>query len=674
MRLDAEASTLEVRDVVTFEAGTVDVLELAGHLEVVKTEPRLKILSEGSEPELLASGDLLLPAQRLQIPAEVSRVELVYEGRYDFGRSDRPSRYDGRLRQTPGLVAPEGVYLAASSRWVATPPARQGVRPLVSFELAVEALPEGWHVISQGSGDSRGESAEARWSSGGLMEEIFLVGGPLRRYRDRAGEVETLAYLRADEPDLARTYLETTEQYLGLYGQLIGDYPYGKFALVENFWESGYGMPSFTLLGSRVLRFPFILHSSYPHELLHNYWGNGVLVDWNTGNWSEGLTAYLADHLVQEQRGSGAEYRHDTLKRYLDYVQAGRDFPLRDFRARRDSVTAAVGYGKTLMGFHMLRRRLGDEAFTGALRAFYGEHFGARASFADWRQALEEAGDLDLESFFEAWTERPGAPALSVMAAVKQSESGGYGVGGLLLNTGAPWPLEVPLAVTLENGDLEEHLVRLDGAEVRFSVSVSRRPVRLDIDPEFDLFRTLDPRETGVSVGTLFGAPRLAAIVGEGYEDLPAAWGGRGREITVLTGEEAKRLPEDRSLWIFGREHPLLEELGFRPHDAEGEPELPPGQASVVKIRRHPSDPSLAIGWVYTELPAALPGLARKVPRYGTYADLAFVGEEPSNVSKERGVVTDSPLALDLRLAGSAAPLPERALGPRRALAELPGS
>ena len=70
-----------------------------------------------------------------------------------------------------------------------------------------------------------------------------------------------------------------------MYRQLIGPYPYGKFALVENFWETGYGMASFTLLGPQVIRFPFILNSSYPHEILHNWWGNSVFVDYASGNW-----------------------------------------------------------------------------------------------------------------------------------------------------------------------------------------------------------------------------------------------------------------------------------------------------------------------------------------------------------------------------------------------------
>ena len=39
-------------------------------------------------------------------------------------------------------------------------------------------------------------------------------------------------------------------QYLKMYESLIGPYPWRAFALVENFWETGYGLPSFPLLGA----------------------------------------------------------------------------------------------------------------------------------------------------------------------------------------------------------------------------------------------------------------------------------------------------------------------------------------------------------------------------------------------------------------------------------------
>ena len=69
-----------------------------------------------------------------------------------------------------------------------------------------------------------------------------------------------------------------------MYEELLGPYPWSRFSVVENFWETGYGMPSFTLLGPKVIRFPFLLHSSFPHELLHNWWGNGVYLADDDGN------------------------------------------------------------------------------------------------------------------------------------------------------------------------------------------------------------------------------------------------------------------------------------------------------------------------------------------------------------------------------------------------------
>ncbi len=297
------------------------------------------------------------------VPAD-GALTLVYDGLFDFGLSDQKEEYTRGFRATVGQLGEEGVFLAGSSFWYPVFDDR-----LVEFELSV-GLPEGWHVISQGEGTSRDEAGRAHWDSQGPMDEIYLIGGPLERLprRGRRGRGAGLP-ARRRTPALAGKYLEATAQYVEMYRDLIGPYPYGKFALVENFWETGYGMPSFTLLGPTVIRFPFILHSSYPHEILHNWWGNSVFVDYESGNWCEGLTAYLADHLIKEQRGQGAEYRRDALQKYRNYVQEGDDFPLSEFRSRHSAATEAVGYGKTLMVFHMLRRQLGDEVFRRALAA-----------------------------------------------------------------------------------------------------------------------------------------------------------------------------------------------------------------------------------------------------------------------------------------------------------------
>jgi hypothetical protein len=163
---------------------------------------------------------------------------------------------------------------------------------VIESEPAVQKLPAG---EGQGFSGINGSS------------EAMTKSGRAVRYRVQlpAGGV----YLRKPDEALAAKYLEATARNLEMYRGLIGTYPYDKFALVENFWETGYGMPSFTLLGPQIIRFPFILTSSYPHEILHNWWGNSVFVDYASGNWCEGLTAYsptTSDRRANGRRHTGA--------------------------------------------------------------------------------------------------------------------------------------------------------------------------------------------------------------------------------------------------------------------------------------------------------------------------------------------------------------------------------
>jgi len=294
VELDPSSHRLRVTDRITLPGetatGPVEFL-LNSALRVERSDPPIQPVELGDIVPFVginSAGDVAVELTRYRADAPATTLTLVYSGAFDFGLSDAREEYTRGFRETHGIVGQQGVYLAGSGFWY--PRFDDG---LLEFEMQV-AQPQGWHVISQGNGTSRDADGRARWDSAGPMEEIYLTGGPLMVYREPTGAVEALVYLREPDDALAARYLGATAQYLEMYRGLIGPYPYGKFALVENFWETGYGMPSFTLLGPKVIRFPFILHSSYPHEILHNWWGNSVFVDYTTGNWCEGLTAYMA--------------------------------------------------------------------------------------------------------------------------------------------------------------------------------------------------------------------------------------------------------------------------------------------------------------------------------------------------------------------------------------------
>lgn len=280
-------------------------LEVTDQIRLATSRPQISLLlHSGLNPQIVstgatltattAQGDSAVALQQLDIELMpgVQQFTLQYAGTIHHPIAATGSEYARSFSVSPGLITADGVFLSGASHWVA-----QAADQLFTFELTV-TLPPGWHSMSQGRLARHDPGAQVRdtWSIDKPQQEIYLVAGPFKAYRDITGVVEAFVLLRTPDASLARKYLEVTPQYITLYRQLIGPYPYAKFALVENFWETGYGMPSFTLLGPRVIRLPFILHSSYPHEILHNWWGNSVYVDEKSGNWAEGLTSYLADH------------------------------------------------------------------------------------------------------------------------------------------------------------------------------------------------------------------------------------------------------------------------------------------------------------------------------------------------------------------------------------------
>jgi hypothetical protein len=649
---------------------------LAAPLEIIESEPRAEKLARGAGGGFTGingssrevSGSDRATRWRVQLPAGRNSIELHYRGPVDFGFETAGQEYARGFNETAGLIRSEGVYLAGATLWY--PYLGEA---LFDFELSARG-PEGWQLISPGTGSARGPDGAAHWRSESPVDELHIVGGPLVRYSRPAGPVTAEVYLHAADDALAAKYLEATARNLEMYRGLIGPYPYGKFALVENFWETGYGMPSFTLLGHEIIRFPFILTSSYPHEILHNWWGNGVFVDYASGNWCEGLTAYLADHLYKEQDGQGAEYRRDTLKKYRDFVREGHDFPLREFRSRHSAATEAVGYGKALMTFHMTRRLIGDEAFAAGLKRFYAAQRGKRARFEDLATAFNVGTDRDLPGFYRQWVTRAGAPDLRVAkVTVAGDAQQRHVVRGELqqVQRDAPFRLEVPIAVRTGKG-VELFRVATTTRSTPFEFRTADEPIGLDVDPEFDVFRLLDARETAPSLGQMIGDPQVLAVLPAAaspealaaYRAMIEFWGAGGtQKIEQRRDTELKELPADRAVWIFGRDNTYAAKLFAA--------QKMPGPSGVV-VLRHPRNVARAVAWIVADPLEAAPGLARKLPHYGKYSWLGFTGTEPTNSAKGEWTADDSPLHLDLRKASAAPALPPVKYPARQALAQLP--
>jgi aminopeptidase N len=601
----------------------------------------------------------------VKLPAGVHKFVLGYGGVIDHPLEPVGKEQARGFSDTPGTISDKGVFLSGSSFWY---PALDG--GFITFTVKVE-LPSGWDAVSQGGRtlhEKEETGTEVIWESPEPQEGIYLVAARFTEYTRPAGKILAMVFLRTPDPGLAEKYLDATARYIDMYDGLIGPYPYGKFALVENFWETGFGMPSFTLLGPTVIRLPFIINSSYPHEILHNWWGNSVYPDYTSGNWSEGLTAYLSDHLIKEQQGNGAEYRLSVLQKYADYVLSGRDFPLTGFRSRHSSPSEAIGYGKSLMFFHMLRRELGDEIFKEGLRDFYRSNRFRVAGFDDLEKSFEKVSGKDLGAEFDQWIKREGAPKLKISEAKVVKDKEGFILRVVLdqVQRGDVYQLRVPFAVTLEGLDgAYQSVAVMKEKRSEFSLELPERPLRLDVDPEYDVFRRLDREEIPPGVSQALGAKKMLVVLpsaaGEamlrGYRDLAVSLGNSGPdEVEIKSDKDISKLPTDRAVAILGWKNGFLKEVAdsLSGNDVSiGEENVrvantvyPRSDHSFVLAARNPAVPDNAIIFIASSRTEALPGLGRKLPHYHKYSYLVFQGNAPENVAKGRWLVVDSPMTV----------------------------
>ena len=172
--------------------------------------------------------------------AELS-LSIRYKGKiYDPPRSSKNLRFV-RPDKTFGHIGPEGIYLTSETVWHPALP-----ETLSTFTVEV-TLPQGWMAVTQGkqvSQESDTKAVTETWEVDIASVALTLAANHfVKHHRDWQG-IEIATYLFPEDSHLSDQYLDATAQYLDVYTKLLGPYPFRKFAVVENFYPSGLGLPS----------------------------------------------------------------------------------------------------------------------------------------------------------------------------------------------------------------------------------------------------------------------------------------------------------------------------------------------------------------------------------------------------------------------------------------------
>jgi aminopeptidase N len=428
----------------------------------------------------------------LQGAEEMPHLSIAYEGPiYDPIVKEKGLQFV-RGDQTLGLIGPEGVYLSNATHWYPD-------RPDSMSKFLIEAtVPEPFRVVTQGeliSENLKEGLLRSKWVNELPAESLTLVAGKYSVKTRKVDGVKISTYFFHEEDRFSETFLNGAEEYLRIYSDLLGAYPFKKFDIVQNFFSSGYGFPTFTLLAPEVIRQgkEFLKPGALDHEIVHSWWGHYVSLRPRTGNWVEALTTYCANYYYRELKmgkESARKYRQDVMQKYAIQVVPSKDYPLRRFEGKETEIDGQIGYGKGSMVFHMLRRMVGKDLFFSILRQFAVQYGGKQASWEDIKRIFEETSGQGLDGFFSQWLDRPGGPQIKLENVRVQTGPNGHIVSGEVVQEGEVYQLLLPIEVDM---GLEPKRLFLEVSRRRspFSMEVSRVPLTLTLDPDDQVFRRL---------------------------------------------------------------------------------------------------------------------------------------------------------------------------------------
>lgn len=680
VQIDPERHALLAADRLTIEAipGRPLRLSLAGTLHLDRLALSQSTTDDiGRDLPFQIEREATAPfGQYITLPAALVTAGAMTLTAHYHGVIDDPPKEPRHLRfvtpsETAGHIGAEGVYLSSETQWYLDFP-----ESLSRYRLRV-ALPSGWTAVTQGQRRSSAPCpAElcreagltlAEWETAEVSEALTLVANRFvetsREWASSGGQSVRLAtYLFPEDAGLADEYLDATARYLDAYISLLGPYPFESFAVVENFFASGLGMPSFTLLGSGVIKRHYVQPYALGHEIVHSWIGNSVFNRVDRGNWVEGLTTYLANYYWHEWSGDHAQardQRHLMLRGYNLHVPPERDYPLGQFTRKQDERDNAIGYQKAAMVFHVLRQEVGEESFWRSLKTLVAQYRGRHADWHDVERIFAETAAKDLRWFFAQWIEGTGAPALTLKNVtahpLPRDADGRFSLSGSIAQTGPVFRSPLPILVRMSNS--RQHLVstQLSGADTLFKSDLPFKPLTIELDPEAMVLRRLARGDMPPVLNHYVTDTKRSVILAFGGSDTDShpfqdvvkrirsqdAQKAPGQGTAITTLAENALLPGEGSVLILGGPasrltlQPLLStHCGTRLQLRDGGVTVAgkaydgPGIALVASCHRE-DRPGSVVTSVYALTPQSATAVARLLFFYGWNSYVVFQDGKP---------------------------------------------
>ncbi|WP_445736659.1 M1 family metallopeptidase [Mariniflexile sp.] len=234
-------------------------------------------------------------------------------------------------------------------------------------------------------------------------------------------------YYPEDSAKFEPTYRYTKKMFDFLEEEIGVPYPWQNYKQVpvKDFLYAGMENTSTTIFAdSFVIDSIAFVDKNYvnvnAHELAHQWFGDLVTETLGTHHWlQEGFATYYA--LLAERDIFDKDYYYWQLYEYaqelLEQDQAGQSTSLLDPKS-----SSTTFYKKGALVLHLLREKVGDEAFKKGVKNYLQKHQFKNVETNDFIKEVEKTSGQDLSEFVKVWLENETFQYQEVLTSLKKSK------------------------------------------------------------------------------------------------------------------------------------------------------------------------------------------------------------------------------------------------------------
>jgi aminopeptidase N len=193
-----------------------------------------------------------------------------------------------------------------------------------------------------------------------------------------------------------------------------------------------------------------------------------------------------------------SKYGIDTLKKRMVKdrqtvlsFERRRMTPVVDTTAKNNLMVLlnANSYQKGGWVLHMLRRKLGEDAFWKGIRNYYAKYNGSNANTDDLRKIMEQASGQSLQVFFTQWLLTSGHPQLAINWTYDVDKK----MINLFIEQKQNSLYDMPLDLSIAG---QKHTVNVKDKTTTIQFAVATKPAAIVTDPDINILASFTVTNT----------------------------------------------------------------------------------------------------------------------------------------------------------------------------------